>query len=113
MFVLHALVLTFVTTPLTLWIYPMSARGLAVTVPAAGDGLKDEEARKNASEEAFKTKFSVVLDKLEQVGIPHVGFREIHAELCSSLAFIRNDLRTASPAAHYICHDLYREPVFR
>ncbi|EIM85679.1 cation/H+ exchanger [Stereum hirsutum FP-91666 SS1] len=67
MFVLHALVLTFVTTPLTLWIYPMSARGLAVTVPAAGDGLKDEEARKNASEEAFKTKFSVVLDKLEQL----------------------------------------------
>lgn len=75
MFVLHALVLTFVTTPLTLWIYPMSARGLAVTVPAAGDGLKDEEARKNASEEAFKTKFSVVLDKLEQVGIPHVSVK--------------------------------------
>ena len=62
MFVLHALVLTFITTPLTLWIYPLSARGLAAALPTV-DGAKveseDEEAKKSASEEGFKTKFSI------------------------------------------------------
>lgn len=68
MFVLHALVLTFITTPLTLWIYPPSARTLAVAHGAKVES-EDEEAKKSASEEGFKTKFSIVLDKLEQVDL--------------------------------------------
>lgn len=68
MFVLHALVLTFVTTPLTLWVYPPSARTLAAAHGAKVES-EDQEVRKSASEEGFKTKFSIVLDKLEQVNL--------------------------------------------
>lgn len=68
MFVLHALVLTFITTPLTLWIYPVSVRGAAgMSHAAVAKAAKDEEAKKVAAEDAFKTRFSIVLDKLEQV----------------------------------------------
>lgn len=34
---------------------------------AVAKAAKDEEAKKVAAEDAFKTRFSIVLDKLEQV----------------------------------------------
>jgi hypothetical protein len=71
MFVLEALVLTFVTTPLVTWLYPLHRRR---RISAAGvfDHVADHEATAKAAEKAlsegeFKTRFTVVLDKLEHV----------------------------------------------
>ncbi|KAA1466519.1 cation/H+ exchanger [Dentipellis sp. KUC8613] len=71
MFVLHALVLTFITTPLTLWIYPARVRTHAgafvenryINEKRAEDG--DDQA--GSSNAILKTKFAVVLDKIEQL----------------------------------------------
>ncbi|KAF7352309.1 K(+)/H(+) antiporter 1 [Mycena venus] len=66
MFVLHALILTFMTTPLTLFFYPAKHR-----VHEGGNHAKiDAEVpvlRRSASEDEVKTKFSIVLDKIEQI----------------------------------------------
>ncbi len=71
MFVLEALVLTFMTTPLVTWLYPLHLRR---RISAAGvfDNVADDEAtvptkREKAEEGKFKTRFTVVLDKLEHV----------------------------------------------
>jgi len=71
MFVLEALVLTFMTTPLVTWLYPLHLRR---RISAAGvfDHVADDEtasAKKaeKAAEGDFKTRFTVVLDKLEHV----------------------------------------------
>ncbi|KAI0321178.1 cation/H+ exchanger [Amylostereum chailletii] len=70
MFVLHALVLTFITTPLTMAFYPPSARIHAGNVleagPSSSDGLPTLE-KGDAIQDEFKTKFTVVLDKIEQL----------------------------------------------
>ncbi|TFY72973.1 hypothetical protein EVG20_g50 [Dentipellis fragilis] len=71
MFVLHALILTFMTTPLTLWIYPARVRNHAgafvenryVNEKRAEEG--DDQA--GSSHAILKTKFAVVLDRLEQL----------------------------------------------
>jgi len=71
MFVLEALVLTFMTTPLVTWLYPLHLRR---RISAAGvfDNVPDDEAtvptgREKAEEGKFRTRFTVVLDKLEHV----------------------------------------------
>ncbi|KAJ7737373.1 Sodium/hydrogen exchanger family-domain-containing protein [Mycena metata] len=65
MFVLHALVLTFMTTPLTLLFYPAQYRVHEGT-NTAKIGDADALPRKS-SEDEVKTKFSVILDKIEQL----------------------------------------------
>jgi len=69
MFVLHALVLTFMTTPLTLLFYPAKHRGARVGVDHRENrDLTDvEDLSKGGSDGEFKTRFAVVLDKLEQL----------------------------------------------
>ncbi|KAJ7755831.1 cation/H+ exchanger [Mycena metata] len=65
MFVLHALVLTFMTTPLTLLFYPAHLRvheGSNTAKIGDADALP-----RRSSESEVKTKFSVVLDKIEQL----------------------------------------------
>ncbi|OBZ70115.1 K(+)/H(+) antiporter 1 [Grifola frondosa] len=71
MFVLHALVLTFMTTPLTLLFYPARVRvhdgpgnKRGVDIVSTGE---DGTGRGGASEEGLKTKFAVVLDRMEQL----------------------------------------------
>jgi len=65
MFVLHALVLTFVTTPLTLLFYPLKHRTRA---SVDNDNLTDVEHHLSGGpEDEYKTRFAVVLDKLEQL----------------------------------------------
>lgn len=71
MFVLEALVLTFMTTPLVTWLYPPHLRR---RISAAGtfDNVPDNEAttpakQEKAAEGKFKNRFTVVLDKLEHV----------------------------------------------
>jgi hypothetical protein len=71
MFVLEALVLTFMTTPLVTLLYPPHLRR---RISAAGifDYVADDEAVsakkvEKATEGDFKTRFTVVLDKLEHV----------------------------------------------
>lgn len=64
MFVFMALLLTFITTPLTLYLYPERYRGhggMALErAPTSG-------ARATASEEFVRSKFAVVLDNMEQL----------------------------------------------
>ncbi|KDR83202.1 hypothetical protein GALMADRAFT_239040 [Galerina marginata CBS 339.88] len=72
MFVLEALVLTFMTTPLVTWLYPPHLRRRVAATGANFDNVADDEAvtRKRATptqDGAFKTRFTVVLDKLEHL----------------------------------------------
>ena len=74
MFVLEALVLTFMTTPLVTWLYPLKFRR---RIPASGanfHNVADDEAvargqhvTNSGSDENLKTRFTVVLDKLEHL----------------------------------------------
>ncbi|KAF9035009.1 hypothetical protein BDZ89DRAFT_1062262 [Hymenopellis radicata] len=71
MFVIHAIILTFITTPLTLGFYPSKYRihtksNMARDAPKAG-GDSEAAPRRSTSEEGFKTRFAVVLDKIEQL----------------------------------------------
>ncbi|KAJ7859959.1 Sodium/hydrogen exchanger family-domain-containing protein [Mycena olivaceomarginata] len=65
MFVVHALVLTFMTTPLTLLFYPEKHRMHEGTHTAKIDA--EGVPRRSASEDEVKTKFSIVLDRIEQI----------------------------------------------
>ncbi|KAH9480856.1 K(+)/H(+) antiporter 1 [Psilocybe cubensis] len=72
MFVLEALVLTFMTTPLVTWLYPPQFRRRIDTTGPTFDNVADDEAvvHKKAQpslDGAFKTRFTVVLDKLEHL----------------------------------------------
>jgi hypothetical protein len=69
MFVLHALVLTFITTPLTLIFYPAKYRTRASATPrkpAVMQG-KAEKADVDYFGEAIKTNFTVIVDRIEQL----------------------------------------------
>ena len=67
MFVLHAIVLTFMTTPLTLLFYPAKYH-VHVSGNKATDAAHGEEGGKSRREgEDIKTKFSMILDKVEQL----------------------------------------------
>ncbi|RDB16864.1 K(+)/H(+) antiporter 1 [Hypsizygus marmoreus] len=66
MFVVHALVLTFITTPLTLLFYPMKYRTQEL------NGQEHHKAEvgtgsRSSSDEEVKTRFALVLDKIEQL----------------------------------------------
>ncbi|EJD01475.1 uncharacterized protein FOMMEDRAFT_111321 [Fomitiporia mediterranea MF3/22] len=68
MFVLHAIVLTFITTPLTLLWYPVSKR----TFVGKGAVGKDKHGKDGGgalppSEDGLKTKFAVVLNRVEHL----------------------------------------------
>ncbi|KAJ2933926.1 hypothetical protein H1R20_g3174, partial [Candolleomyces eurysporus] len=69
MFVVHALVLTFVTTPLTLLFYPPKYRN-PNAIRGRGKASQDPEGSDEKSspvETDFRTKFALVLDKVEQL----------------------------------------------
>jgi hypothetical protein len=73
MFVLEALVLTFMTTPLVTWLYPIQYRRRITASGANFYNVPDDEAvargrvAKSGSDENLKTRFTVVLDKLEHL----------------------------------------------
>ncbi|KAH9948780.1 Sodium/hydrogen exchanger family-domain-containing protein [Amylocystis lapponica] len=69
MFVLHALVLTFMTTPLVLLFYPVKYRVRAGALPKATTVSAEEGAlgARGFSNEVMKTRFTVVLNRLEQL----------------------------------------------
>lgn len=72
MFVLHALVLTFMTTPLTLLFYPPQHRVHygAVTKRASGISSSPEsgaEAPQSDIQDAIRTRFAVIVDRIEQL----------------------------------------------
>ena len=71
MFVLEALVLTFMTTPLVTWFYPPQYRRRATASGADFHNIPDDEAVARSQHIAFdedlKTRFTVVLDKLEHL----------------------------------------------
>ena len=68
MFVVHAIILTFMTTPLTLLFYPERFHVHVNSNKARDEPLGDDEAAKNRPEhERAKTKFAVILDKFDQL----------------------------------------------
>ncbi|PPQ70372.1 hypothetical protein CVT25_000083 [Psilocybe cyanescens] len=72
MFVLEALVLTFMTTPLVTWLYPPHFRRRIAATGPNFENVADHEANVHqkgqfSEEGAFKTRFTVVLDKLEHL----------------------------------------------
>ncbi|TFK34191.1 Sodium/hydrogen exchanger family-domain-containing protein, partial [Crucibulum laeve] len=70
MFVLEALVLTFMTTPLVTWLYPPQFRTRISATGANFNNVADDEARDKrpaTRDGAFRTRFTVVLDKIEHL----------------------------------------------
>ncbi|KAG6840791.1 hypothetical protein C0991_004331, partial [Blastosporella zonata] len=69
MFVLEALVLTFVTTPLAVYFYPLDLRrnSSSTTLDVAIDGSCGANNRSQASNVPAKRRFTVVLDRLEHL----------------------------------------------
>ena len=72
MFVLEALVLTFMTTPLVTLFYPPETRRRVTVTGPSFDPVSDNETGKRkptgpSQEGAFKSRFTVVLDKLEHM----------------------------------------------
>jgi hypothetical protein len=68
MFVVHAIILTFMTTPITLWVYPSKYRTLhGVASDRSGPGADEAALARRFSENEVKTKFAVILDKIEQL----------------------------------------------
>jgi hypothetical protein len=65
MFVLHAIVLTSITTPLTLFIYPARVRDHGGT--SLEKALTPGTGATTASEEFTRSKFAVILDSMEQL----------------------------------------------
>ncbi|KAK0207023.1 Sodium/hydrogen exchanger family-domain-containing protein [Desarmillaria ectypa] len=69
MFVIHAIILTFITTPLVLLFYPSRVRvhdSGAKDVTKPGGGIEAGFPRKSSDDEV-RTRFAVVLDKFEQL----------------------------------------------
>jgi hypothetical protein len=69
MFVVHAIVLTFITTPLTLLFYPPKHRFGVIRGGGRSSEPDPESQEKSAPvvESDIKTKFALVLDKVEQL----------------------------------------------
>ena len=68
MFVLHALVLTFMTTPLTILFYPPKYRVHEGALPKPTDTSREEgSSAPRDLEDAVKTRFAVVVDRIEQL----------------------------------------------
>jgi hypothetical protein len=73
MFVLEALVLTFITTPLVTWLYPPRYRVRTSATGANFNNIADGEAGGRKSQprsrdgKYYKTRFTVVLDKFEHL----------------------------------------------
>lgn len=69
-FVLHAIVLTFITTPLTLWVYPPHVRTkIAGAGPRAPAGDVEPSLPSHTTVDGLKTRFTIVLHQMEHVPI--------------------------------------------
>ncbi|KAG8960213.1 K(+)/H(+) antiporter [Tulasnella sp. 408] len=69
-FVLHAIVLTFITTPLTLWVYPPHVRVRhAGAVPHDSTSGTQPTLPYHPTVDGLKTRFTIVLHKMEHVPI--------------------------------------------
>ncbi|KAF5364180.1 hypothetical protein D9756_000333 [Leucocoprinus leucothites] len=68
MFIVHALLVTFMTTPLVLWFYPERVRVHEGEILESNHPDPEKSRRRSSSsDDAFKTRISVVLDKIEQL----------------------------------------------
>ncbi|KAF9035924.1 cation/H+ exchanger [Panaeolus papilionaceus] len=67
MFVVHALVLTFITTPLVLAFYPAKYRHHHRAADKKGDDKEEAAPTRPISDDEVRTKFAIVLDKMESL----------------------------------------------
>ena len=96
MFVLEALVLTFMTTPLITWLYPLHLRR-RISATGVFDNVADDEATtpkkpEKAAGGELKTQFTVVLDKLE-----HVPGMMVFTQLIQPVVLNSSDYGKSSP----------------
>ncbi|KAG6919737.1 hypothetical protein DXG01_001571 [Tephrocybe rancida] len=67
MFVVHAIILTFITTPLTLLFYPERYRIHAGSSERDGHNEEGGTGPRQSSDDEIKTRFALILDKIEQL----------------------------------------------
>ncbi|KAG8902780.1 K(+)/H(+) antiporter [Tulasnella sp. 403] len=66
MFVLHALVLTFITTPLTIWVYPPHLRHhFGAIHDKTSEDRESHRPKRDDIIQGLKTRFTIVLHKME------------------------------------------------
>jgi hypothetical protein len=84
MFVVQALVLTFMTTPLTLLFYPEKYRVRASPGIARDKSQQSEQGDGLTRPEDIKTKFAMILDKIDQLPAAMVLTQLLQPSLASS-----------------------------
>ncbi|KIY73898.1 hypothetical protein CYLTODRAFT_428160 [Cylindrobasidium torrendii FP15055 ss-10] len=121
-FVLHAIVLTFITTPLTLLFYPSKHRqhiGAVAGQPRHGKTGDTEHGGPSTSNEHVKTRFAVVLDKMEQLPAAMTLTQLLHSTSSSETTLSArvdekgqiSSVSTGSPApsdSYRLCMDAIR-----
>ncbi|TFK25298.1 potassium:hydrogen antiporter [Coprinopsis marcescibilis] len=93
MFVVHALVLTFVTTPLTLLFYPARYRTSPNDVAQKPIGDAEETKERPDTDAEFKTKFSLVLEKVEQLAPAMVLTQLLQPNESSSITTVPSTIK--------------------
>jgi hypothetical protein len=96
MFVVHAIILTFMTTPLTLLFYPTWAREAAHSNTAKDDG---EAPPRKSTSDGFKAKFALVLDKIEQLPAAMTISKLLQSSNGSTTTLVSNDEKGSDTAA--------------
>jgi hypothetical protein len=95
MFVVHAVVLTVMTTPLVLFFYPPKVRRHSRFDPMPTE--KDTPALPSSSDDEAKTRFAVVLDRIEAVPPAMTLTQLLHSSSSSSSSIVGSEKAPATP----------------
>jgi len=115
MFVVMALVLTFITTPLTISVYPPKHRIAAIPLgqPSKDEEQKTIERRPEPGDDGFKSRFSVILSRIEH--LPAImTLTQLIQPPPSTLSLNRpasNDSRQSTEVAAPVPHDTGKQVV--
>jgi hypothetical protein len=116
MFVLEALVLTFMTTPLVTWLYPPHLRRRTAASGPNFDNVADEEDHlgqksPHAQDGALKTRFTVVLDKLEHLPGMMALTQLIQPSSLPSIDSAHERRRSSTSQSNNHCHSISTEAL--
>ncbi|KAH9002201.1 cation/H+ exchanger [Lactarius hatsudake] len=100
MFVLHAIVLTFITTPLTLLVYPARVRTHGGT--GLEKALTPGTGAATTSGEFTRSKFAVVLDGMEQLPSAMTLLQLLRRPSTSTRSSTRPSIRSEAPVVPYL-----------
>lgn len=104
MFVVHAIFLTFMTTPLTLLFYPSKYRntGSNAAKHIRGAEVEGGAPHQLSSEDEIKTRFALVLDKMEQLSAAMTFSQLLQSPAATStntLAYAEQDEKAVVPSS--------------